>query len=90
MAMKVRQSADERTGQWQHHLLAEPASTALLAEILAKAAPQPNDRCVDLGAGSGTLTLVLAGEGGELVGETHTFAAIGNQWTQLVKCHPRQ
>lgn len=65
--MRVEQSADGRTEQWQHHMLTEPASTALLTEMIAKAEPQPHERCVDLGAGIGTLSLVLAGKVGEVV-----------------------
>ena len=58
---------DETAGQWHHHLLTESVSTALSADIWLRAAPRPQDRCVDLGAGVGMLALPLSGEVAEVV-----------------------
>ncbi|TMR42233.1 class I SAM-dependent methyltransferase [Actinomadura geliboluensis] len=67
MTMKVEGMTDETAGQWHHHLLTESVSTALSADIWLRAAPRPQDRCVDLGAGVGMLALPLSGEVAEVV-----------------------
>lgn len=67
MTMKAERMTDGTARQWHHHLLAESASAALSAEIWLRAAPRPQDRCVDLGAGAGMLAIPLSGEVAELV-----------------------
>lgn len=67
MATRAERATDERAGQWHHHLLTAPATAALSAEIRLRAAPQPQDRCIDLGAGAGALTIPFSGEVAEVV-----------------------
>ncbi|MEU5991902.1 class I SAM-dependent methyltransferase [Spirillospora sp. NPDC047418] len=67
MTMRAERMTDGTARQWHHHLLTESASAALSAEIRLRAAPRPQDRCVDLGAGVGMLAIPLSGEVAELV-----------------------
>ncbi|MFD0903530.1 class I SAM-dependent methyltransferase [Actinomadura sediminis] len=54
-------------GQWHHHVLAARVTAALSTEIRLRAAPRPQDRCIDLGAGVGSLAVPLSAEVAEVI-----------------------
>lgn len=49
-----------RVGTWHDHVSTSPAFERIRAELLAEAAPRATDRAIDLGAGTGFITLELA------------------------------
>ena len=51
---------DKRVEQWHSHVTSAVAFEQLLKEMLEVAAPQRADACVDLGAGTGFVTMALA------------------------------
>ena len=51
---------DRRVEQWHSHVTSAVAFEQLLKDMLEVAAPQPADACVDLGAGTGFVTMALA------------------------------
>lgn len=51
---------NKRAGQWHTHVTSSPAFAKVLESLLAAASPQPDDVCIDLGAGTGFVTLALA------------------------------
>jgi ubiquinone/menaquinone biosynthesis C-methylase UbiE len=51
---------DKRAGQWHDHVTSAESFGKVLDRMLACARPQPSDVCVDLGAGTGFVTLALA------------------------------
>jgi ubiquinone/menaquinone biosynthesis C-methylase UbiE len=59
-AARLRRQWDRRTTRWDHDVFASPAFALLRERLLVAAAPENHDRCVDLGAGTGFLTLALA------------------------------
>lgn len=67
MTMRAEPMTDPLAGQWHHHLLTASASAALSAEVWLRAAPRSQDRCIDLGAGVGMLTVPLSREVAEMV-----------------------
>src|SRR5690606_41212146 len=67
MTMRAEPMTDALAGQWHHHLLSASASAALSAEVWLRAAPRSQDRCIDLGAGVGMLTVPLSREVAEMV-----------------------
>lgn len=59
-ARRQRSAWDGRTGSWQEQVEASPAFARVREELLVLADPASADRCADLGAGTGFLTLALA------------------------------
>ena len=51
---------DRRVQQWHSHVTSAVAFEQLLKDMLKIAAPRPADACVDLGAGTGFVTMALA------------------------------
>jgi ubiquinone/menaquinone biosynthesis C-methylase UbiE len=51
---------DKRVQQWHSHVTSAAAFEQLLKDMLEIAAPRPTDACVDLGAGTGFVTMALA------------------------------
>jgi ubiquinone/menaquinone biosynthesis C-methylase UbiE len=51
---------DRRVQQWHAHVTSAVAFEQLLEDMLKVAAPQSADACVDLGAGTGFVTMALA------------------------------
>jgi ubiquinone/menaquinone biosynthesis C-methylase UbiE len=51
---------DKRVQQWHSHVTSAPAFEKVLTRLIEISAPQPADVCVDLGAGTGFVTTVLA------------------------------
>ena len=66
-AAKLRVMWDRRARGWHDHVQQSPAFDAIRAAVLAEASPGPGRRIVDLGAGSGFLTLALASEAEDVV-----------------------
>ena len=58
--MTVSRKWDKRVGQWHDHVNSAAAFEKVLDRILALSQPQPSDVCVDLGAGTGFVTMALA------------------------------
>lgn len=58
--MTVSQKWDKRVGRWHDHVTSSEAFGKVLERILALSRPGPSDVCVDLGAGSGFVTVALA------------------------------
>lgn len=58
---------DDRVDQWAGTVDASPAFAQLRERMLQRAAPVPTDRCLDLGAGTGFLTLPLAEMAGSVL-----------------------
>ena len=56
----VSQKWDKRVGQWHEHVTSAEAFGKVLDRIIAVSQPEPSDVCVDLGAGTGFVTTVLA------------------------------
>jgi SAM-dependent methyltransferase len=56
-----------RVQTWHHHVTASPAFEEIRRAVLREAAAGPTDRAVDLGAGTGFLTLPLAASVAEVV-----------------------
>lgn len=57
---RLRSIWDDRVGQWADTVDGSPGFAQLRDRMLTLAAPTPTDRCLDLGAGTGFLTLPLA------------------------------
>jgi ubiquinone/menaquinone biosynthesis C-methylase UbiE len=51
---------DKRVEQWHTHVTSAAAFENVLEALLDRASPQPDDDCVDLGAGTGFVTTALA------------------------------
>jgi ubiquinone/menaquinone biosynthesis C-methylase UbiE len=51
---------DKRVGQWHEHVTSAAAFGKVLDRILALSEPRSGDACVDLGAGTGFVTMALA------------------------------
>ena len=51
---------DRRVEQWHSHVTSAAAFEHLLRELIRIAEPRPADTCVDLGAGTGFVTMALA------------------------------
>jgi ubiquinone/menaquinone biosynthesis C-methylase UbiE len=51
---------DKRVQQWHSHVTSAAAFEHLLRDLIDVAAPTPADSCVDLGAGTGFVTMALA------------------------------
>jgi ubiquinone/menaquinone biosynthesis C-methylase UbiE len=51
---------DKRVEQWHSHVTSAAAFEQLLRELIELAAPRLSDSCVDLGAGTGFVTMALA------------------------------
>ena len=58
--MTVSRKWDKRVGQWHDHVTSAAAFEKVLDRILVLSRPQPADICVDLGAGTGFVTMALA------------------------------
>ena len=56
----LRRTWDGRVGTWEHHVFSSPGFERIRDELLVAASAAPTDRCVDLGAGSGFVTVALA------------------------------
>lgn len=59
---ELQSAWDSRVDSWSEQVEASAAFARVLEVVLQRADPQPTDRCVDLGAGSGFLTLPLAAQ----------------------------
>lgn len=64
---KLRSVWDERVDRWSDTVDTSPAFAQLRDRMLELAAPKPLDRCLDLGAGTGFLSLPLAARTASLV-----------------------
>ena len=51
---------DKRVQQWHSHVTSAAAFDRLRRDLIELAAPRPADSCVDLGAGTGFVTMALA------------------------------
>ena len=51
---------DKRVEQWHSHVTSAAAFERLLRDLIQVAEPRPEDSCVDLGAGTGFVTMALA------------------------------
>ncbi|MBV9448000.1 MAG: methyltransferase domain-containing protein [Streptosporangiaceae bacterium] len=51
---------DKRVDQWHSHVTSAAAFEKVLSSLLEVASPRPGDVCVDLGAGTGFVTMALA------------------------------
>ena len=51
---------DKRVGQWHEHVTSAAAFGKVRESILVMSQPRPSDVCVDLGAGTGFVTMALA------------------------------
>jgi len=51
---------DKRVEQWHSHVTSAAAFEHLLRDLIDVASPRPADSCVDLGAGTGFVTMALA------------------------------
>jgi len=51
---------DKRVHEWHSHVTSGAAFEQVLSRLIAASAPQPGDSCVDLGAGTGFVTMALA------------------------------
>lgn len=58
---------DRRVGQWADTVHASPVFATIRDRMLEMAEPSPSDRCVDLGAGTGFLSIPLAQRAGEVL-----------------------
>jgi len=61
-AQRLRETWDGRRDSWHHHVETSAAFDRVREAVLAEAAPVPELRAVDLGAGTGFLALALAPE----------------------------
>jgi ubiquinone/menaquinone biosynthesis C-methylase UbiE len=59
-AEALRRSWGRRVDTWREQVFASPAFRKILEALLMAAEPRPDDRVVDLGAGTGFVTLPLA------------------------------
>jgi predicted TPR repeat methyltransferase len=60
MMVTLERKWDERVEQWHSHVTSAAAFEQLLRELIELAAPRPAESCVDLGAGTGFVTMALA------------------------------
>jgi ubiquinone/menaquinone biosynthesis C-methylase UbiE len=60
MSKGLQQTWNKRVDTWHDHVTSAPIFEAVREEIFRLARPNPQDRCVDLGAGTGFITLPLA------------------------------
>jgi ubiquinone/menaquinone biosynthesis C-methylase UbiE len=66
MSDGLRNTWNERVDTWHHHVTNSPAFEKVRDEVLRLADVRATDRCLDLGAGTGFLTLPLAGHAGHV------------------------
>ena len=58
--LRMQQMWDGRSDRWHRHVSDSPAFDRIRSSVLQQADPQPSHHVVDLGAGTGFLTLALA------------------------------
>lgn len=58
--MTLGRQWDKRVEQWHSHVTSAAAFEHLLRDLIDVASPRPADSCVDLGAGTGFVTMALA------------------------------
>ncbi len=58
--MSTERVWNKRVDQWHSHVTSAAAFEKVLASLLAASSPRPGDVCVDLGAGTGFVTMALA------------------------------
>lgn len=58
--MSLGRTWDKRVTQWHSHVTSAPAFDKVRAQLIAMSSPTADDECVDLGAGSGFVTIALA------------------------------
>jgi ubiquinone/menaquinone biosynthesis C-methylase UbiE len=51
---------DKRVHEWHSHVTSAAAFEKVLSRLIAVSSPEPADSCVDLGAGTGFVTMALA------------------------------
>jgi ubiquinone/menaquinone biosynthesis C-methylase UbiE len=56
----LKRAWDDRAEEWHEHVVDTDAFRTIRDELLEAAAPRPDDRAVDLGAGTGFVTVPLA------------------------------
>lgn len=61
MADRLKRTWNGRVDSWHHHVTNSPKHEAARNEVFRIGRPQLTDHCADLGAGTGFLTLPLAG-----------------------------
>jgi ubiquinone/menaquinone biosynthesis C-methylase UbiE len=66
---------NSRVAEWED-VAASPAFQRLAAEVIGRAEPVPEDRVIDLGAGTGLLTLTLAGRVADIVAIDYAQAMV--------------
>ncbi|TMR42232.1 class I SAM-dependent methyltransferase [Actinomadura geliboluensis] len=67
MSDGLRNTWNERVDTWHHHVTNSPAFERVRDEVLRLADIRATDRCLDLGAGTGFLTLPLAERAGHVM-----------------------
>ncbi|MDQ2812266.1 MAG: class I SAM-dependent methyltransferase [Actinomycetota bacterium] len=58
--MSLERKWDNRVHEWHSHVTSAAAFEQVLKRLIAVSSPQPADSCVDLGAGTGFVTMALA------------------------------
>lgn len=67
-ASSLRTMWDGRTDTWHEHVNASPGFERVRDELVAAAAVRPDERVIDLGAGTGFVALAVAPSAAEVVG----------------------
>ncbi len=58
--LSLERKWDNRVHEWHSHVTSAAAFEQVLKRLIAVSSPQPADSCVDLGAGTGFVTMALA------------------------------